>query len=403
MGRRIRFQIGSDRHGRSLGAGPGAVVAAAVVATALGSCLAACSGQDDTHLSLPEIDGSSGRVEAFLGLPQTAAESAEGPALLSQTLAFGDLDALQVSPGILPYSVQTPLWSDGAHKLRWMALPTGSKIGFSTTSAWSFPVGSVFIKHFGMALDERSPEDVTRLETRFLVAARDGGYYGLVYKWDEDQRDARLLLGGEDEVLQIVQADGSVREQHYTYPSQQACNACHSDGSGYVMGVRTGQLNGEHDYGANGEGSGAFNQLATWSSLGVFDTAVGDRPLDEYQRLAPLTDESAPLETRVRSYWEANCSSCHNPGSPIESWDAHFSTPFEQEGVLLAEPRTGPRPDGVRLITPGDPQRSLIYLRSASVEPGLRMPPMLKNRVDERYVALLGEWITSLGRHGGGR
>jgi uncharacterized repeat protein (TIGR03806 family) len=361
--------------------------------------LLGCSdGQDETRLLLPQVAGASARVQAFLGLPSTAASSADSPVLLSQTQAFSALDPLKVTAGILPYSVQAPLWSDGARKQRWLALPIGSRIGFAETGAWAFPEGSVFIKHFGMALDERSPEAVTPLETRFLVAARDGGYYGLVYQWDEDQRDARLLLDGDEETLEIVQEDGSVREQRYTYPSQKACGACHSEAAGFVMGARTAQLNGEHDYAANGEGTGAFNQLATWASLGVFDAPVGDSPPDAYERLAPLSDGSASLEKRVRSYWDANCSSCHNDASPIASWDARFSTPLEEQRLLWVEPSTGARPDGVRLITPGDPEKSLIYLRSASAAPGLRMPPMLKNRVDESYVALLGEWITSLGQ-----
>src|SRR5690606_15234665 len=96
------------------------------------------------------------------------------------------------------------------------------------------------------------------------------------------------------------------------------------------------------------------------------------------------------------SYWDSNCSSCHNDSSAIPSWDARFSTPLEQQGVLLAEPYTGPRPDGALLIMPGDPERSLIFLRSQSLRPGVAMPPLLRNRLDERYVELLGEWIESL-------
>jgi hypothetical protein len=52
--------------------------------------------------------------------------------------------------------------------------------------------------------------------------------------------------------------------------------------------------------------------------------------------------------------------------------------------------------DGSRLIVPGEPERSLIYLRSQSTQPGVRMPPLLKNRADERYLELLARWIESL-------
>lgn len=362
-----------------------------VLSATFGGCSA---GEDRTELSFPELGDTSPGAQPFLGLPATTAESGSSPERLSQTRAFADIDALETSAGILPYGVQSPLWSDGAQKRRWIALPSGARIGFSEAEAWTFPPGTVFIKHFGMALDEREPEQVRRLETRFLVATRDGGYYGLVYRWDEDQRDARLVLDGAEDTLDIVQADGSVRQQLYTYPSQQACNACHSSASGYVMGPRTAQLNGDYAYGVGADD--AHNQLATWARLDVFDSPVGDIPFTEHERLVPLDDETAPIEARVRSYWDSNCSSCHGGRSPIPSWDARFSTPLAAQRVLFAEPYTGPRPDGAQLIVPGEPERSLIYLRSLSTQPGVRMPPLLRNRVDERYVELLGQWIESL-------
>ena len=246
----------------------------------------ACGGQDETVLSVSSVspaepsDGAGAEGATFLGLPLTAADSASSPARLSETAAFVDVEQLVAAPGILPYSVQSPLWSDGAEKRRWMALPSGASIGFSEQGAWTFPEGTVFIKHFGMVLDERSPEEVRRLETRFLVAARGGEYYGLVYEWDDDQRDARLLLDGGEERLEIVGADGSVREQRYTYPSQRACGSCHSARAGFVIGVHTAQLDGEYHPSA-GEPAGAEaapsgNQLEAWAELGLFDESFDD-------------------------------------------------------------------------------------------------------------------------------
>jgi uncharacterized repeat protein (TIGR03806 family) len=365
--------------------------------------IAGCSGgQDETTLLLGPQPEDAAQVPAFLGLPLTAADSASSPALLSETGAFVDLARLDAAPGVLPYSVQSPLWSDGAQKRRWMALPSGSHVGYAEQGPWQFPEGTVFIKQFGMVLDERAPDDVLRLETRFLVSAQGGGVYGLVYKWDEDQRDARLLLDGAEEVLDIVAADGSVRQQRYTYPSQRACGACHSARSGYVMGARTAQLDGEYRPSAGepnalaeGDGEPAANQLAAWAERDVFDAPVAEA-LSARERLVPLADEAAPLEARVRSYWDSNCSSCHNEAAPFPSWDARFSTPLDEQGVLLAPPRSGAAADDVRLIVPGDAERSLIYLRSQSEAPDQRMPPLLRNRVDARYVELLREWIESL-------
>jgi len=71
------------------------------------------------------------------------------PAVLSETGVFSDLRSLKPAPGLIPYTVNSPLWSDGAIKTRWLALPAGSSIGFSENGAWTFPEGTVFVKNFG--------------------------------------------------------------------------------------------------------------------------------------------------------------------------------------------------------------------------------------------------------------
>src|SRR5262249_12772044 len=67
---------------------------------------------------------------------------------LSQTGVFASLSDLTPAPGIVPYAVNSPLWSDGALKRRWVALPGGETIGFLATGEWTFPRETVFIKHF---------------------------------------------------------------------------------------------------------------------------------------------------------------------------------------------------------------------------------------------------------------
>jgi uncharacterized repeat protein (TIGR03806 family) len=362
---------------------------------------AACGGNDEA-MSDPEAADPFARlrvtsarsvtpVQPFLGLSPTAAEAS--PQRLSETGVFASLETLETVPGIIPFSVQAPLWSDGAIKQRWIAVPSGAQIGFSENESWAFPEGTVLVKHFGMALDERDPESVRRLETRLLVMAEGGGYYGLVYRWDADQRDAQVIWDGADEMLEIIGEDGVPREQRYTYPRANQCGGCHSHERGEVRGARTSQLNGDYDY---GEGAGTHNQLAAWSALGVFDRELDETPVDAYPRLVGLEDDSAPVEARVRSYWDGNCSSCHTGEPHYPSWDARFSTPLAEQRLLWADPIDGPRDDGLHLITPGDPERSYIYLRSNSADKPLRMPPVAKNRVDERYVELLREWITAL-------
>jgi uncharacterized repeat protein (TIGR03806 family) len=348
------------------------------------------SGADQTQSS--DVPVTS---HAFLGFPEHAADAAQSPALLSETGAFVNVAALEASAGLIPYGVQTPLWSDGAHKRRWLSLPEGGRIGFDATGQWSFPEGTVFVKDFAMALDESRPDEVRHLETRFWIAARGGEFYGAVYKWDEDQKDAHLLLDGATEELSIAGTDGIVRTQTYSYPSTASCRTCHSQTAGPVRGVRTVQLNGEFDFAAaRGQNQVAANQLATWDGLGLFEEPIGEP--SQYGHLSPIGDEAAPLEDRVRSYWDSNCSMCHNDSPSSPSWDARYQVPLAEQKVLMATPLAGVGPDDLRLIFPGEPDRSLILRRVNSDVAGMRMPPILRNRVDDPYVDVLRRWILDL-------
>lgn len=89
---------------------------------------------------------------------------------------------------MIPYNVNAPLWSDGAHKYRWLALanngisPTAAqRIKFAPDAEWGFPAGTVFIKHFELPVDDTNPEFVRRLETRFFVISSTGEPYGVTY------------------------------------------------------------------------------------------------------------------------------------------------------------------------------------------------------------------------------
>ena len=42
-------------------------------------------------------------------------------------------------PALIPYSVNAVLWSDGAAKQRWLALPKGGKIDYRKSRGWEFP------------------------------------------------------------------------------------------------------------------------------------------------------------------------------------------------------------------------------------------------------------------------
>jgi glucose/arabinose dehydrogenase len=322
----------------------------------------------------------------------TSTPSTNAPKLLSE-LGLSSVKDGDPKAGLLSYDVRTPLWSDGAAKQRWMSLPNAA-VGFRRDGAWSFPEGTVFVKHFSMALDEREPEVRRDLETRFFVAARGGEYYGLTYRWDAEGKDAEVVLQRREEELEIHGADGQVRKQTYVYPGPHDCMVCHNEEAGSVLGVRTEQLNQP----VSGVKAWFWdNPLVEWSERGVLDAAVDEKTAESYPRLVPLDSESSSMEDRLRSYWSSNCSMCHGSGPEIRAvWDARWSTPLAQQGILDGRLENGERVEGERVVVPGDLEKSAIYSRSTIDAAALRMPPLGRRRVDPEYTRLLEQWILSL-------
>jgi uncharacterized repeat protein (TIGR03806 family) len=309
------------------------------------------------------------------------------PKLISQTGVFADLTNLSPADFLIPYTVNSPLWSDGAVKTRWFMLPTNTVIGFAANGEWTFPAGSVFVKHFDLPVNETNPQILRRLETRLLVRDTNGYVYGASYKWRADNSDADLVTTGITEPVEIKTATGT-RTQNWFYPGRQDCLTCHTPASGGVLGVKTRQLNGSFTY---PDGLTA-NQLHTLGHLGIFDAAFDDRKIFHYPRLASITNNADALQIRVRSYLDANCSMCHRPGGAGAFFDARFDTPLKKQNLINGPVANQLGIAGVKVIVPGDTNKSVLFYRVSRVGEN-QMPPIGKNVVDDKAVAVIGKWI----------
>ena len=312
------------------------------------------------------------------------------PTRLSETGLFKDLRKLAPQNFLIPYDVNTPLWSDGAVKSRWFVVPSGQTVTFSPTNEWAFPAGTVFVKNFSLPLNDTNPAIRRRLETRLLVRDADGTVYGACYKWRPDLSDADLVTSGITEAI-AIQTPTGVRTQNWFYPGRQDCLTCHTPASGGVLGVNARQLNRDLRY-PNGV---TDNELRTLNHIGLFSRSFDENRISNFEKLAAITNREAPLELRVRSYLDANCSQCHRPGGAEAFFDARFDTPLKDQKLINGPVGNTFGIVGAKIVVPGNPGKSLLYQRISMVGNN-QMPPLAKNVVDDYAVAVMNDWIKSL-------
>jgi hypothetical protein len=101
------------------------------------------------------------------------------------------------------------------------------------------------------------------------------------------------------------------------------------------------------------------------------------------------------LEDRARSYLDANCAQCHRPNGTVAYFDARFDTPLAQQNLVDGNVLIDERIDGARVIAPNDTWRSILFMRTDTVEP-FKMPPLARNTIDVHGMELLRRWIESL-------
>jgi uncharacterized repeat protein (TIGR03806 family) len=323
-------------------------------------------------------------------LPPTLYDTGAFTNLMSLT---GAQNPLQPASGILPYAINVPFWSDNAIKSRWFSVPdTNQTIVFSPNGNWSFPTGTVWIKHFNLQLTNGDPSSEIRLETRLLVK-NAAGVYGVTYRWGASKTNATLVdAGGMDESF-IIHDGGIVRTQVWHYPSQIECQTCHTAAGGFGLGFRTEQLNDNYDY-----GFGPTNEIQALSAAGYFSAAVTN-DVHSLIALATATNTAASLEFRARSFLMANCSQCHQPGGTVSAanWDARIATPTALAGLINSVPVNNLGYASNYLIAPHVPSNSVLLTRIATRGAGsIQMPPLASSLVDATATNLLTQWILSL-------
>jgi hypothetical protein len=332
--------------------------------------------------------GGSGGSSAPVGcsVPATVEEQ---PTLLTQTGCVDPSDPKKAAASLVPYDVNSPLWSDGAAKGRYLSFPAGAKIKVKDCDVepatcaplveggteedeghFQLPQGTVLMKTFALG--------GKLIETRLLMRMTATAWRGFSYEWNDTETEATLLPDFKDK---------PVGEQTWHYPSRTECLDCHTKAGGRSLGLSTRQLDRDFTY-PDGTTS---NQLEKFVELGLLDAPP--------KALAPYPDPlgDAMLEARARSYLQANCSICHRAGGTISDVDLRYTTSFLDTDLCnqpVIREDTDPLVPQVRLV-PGDPEGSNISFRMHD-RMGYRMPKIGSNVADPDGTALIDEWIESL-------
>jgi len=340
--------------------------------------LAGCSGNPKQEVILEEETG-------------TASNPTEWPQFLSAYGLFtGPLKDLSPAEGVVPYTINAPLFSDYSLKKRFIRLPKGAAAAYHPSETFEFPEGTVIVKNFYYPADMRQPErDLRVLETRLLVRQADG-WKALPYVWNSDQTDAELSIAGATLPVSWIHGDGERKNISYLVPGMNQCKNCHMRGNQVSpIGPSARQLNKETE---------GHNQLERFAAMGMIEGLP--EHASDIPRLASWEDEALTVNDRARAWLEANCAHCHRPDGPGKTSGLHLlasETDPSRLGVGKAPIAAGKGSGGLRFdIVPGQPEASILVHRINSSDPGVMMPELGRTMIHREGVDLISRWIREL-------
>lgn len=323
--------------------------------------------------------------------------------------------ALNLADGVVPYDLNSPLFTDYAFKLRTIWVPDEAGAGLYREADYpDLPVGTVISKtfYYPKGDDENTvlkSEDsdgqtnpilqnldrVRLMETRLLVR-RDRGWEAVSYVWNEDQTDANLTKIGDAPKLTLVSGTGAESEFTYIVPDINQCAGCHAPNNTTrelaPLGVRPRHLNKTYQYGDE-----PMNQLLNLVRVGYLSELDG---IQQIARNDDWSDETVAINQRARAYLDINCSHCHNPVGPADTsgLDLTMEALAGPELGICKLPIAAGSGTGGRAfsIVPGAPEQSILLHRVETVNPGAMMPELGRSLRHQEGADLLRAWIAEM-------
>ena len=323
--------------------------------------------------------------------------------------------SLELNGGVMPYELNSPLFSDYALKLRTVWKPRDTIAVYNDDREFDFPVGTIISKTFhyeklmerdGLLYVRRKDGEAdlendgnldldtfVLIETRLLVRY-DSGWRAFPYVWKSSQDDATLEIAGNQRDIVLVEGDSDERIT-YIVPDANQCAGCHvTDHTAKELrpiGPKAWQLNRPYSWWGNSE-----SQLANWAAIGVLGGYKGPAPAGV--RWSDPGDAS--LEHRARAYLDANCAHCHNPRGAADTSALHLNidAPLDRLYGICKTPVAVGRGSGGRPydIYPGRPQDSILVFRMQHSDPAIAMPELGRSAVHTEGVKVISDWIAAM-------
>ena len=331
-------------------------------------------------------------------------------------VVLSDGQYFELNDGVLPYELNTPLFSDYAMKLRTVWLPEGKAAIYDATREFDFPVGTIISKtfHYQKAagwsqaefklvradresrLDDNRQldlDDYVLIETRLLVRY-DDGWQAFPYVWNVAQTEAWLEIAGDVKNMSLVDAHGEL-DFLYVVPDANQCSGCHAPNHSnrqiQPIGLKARHLNRSYDFGEI-----RANQIEHWQSLGILTGVDSDVPAS-----ARWTDPGdATLSERARAYLDINCAHCHSTVGAADTSGLYLNieAAVDRNFGICKSPTAVGQGSGNRKydIHPGKPDESILVFRMEHTNPAIAMPELGRSTVHTEGVALVSQWIASL-------
>jgi uncharacterized repeat protein (TIGR03806 family) len=309
-------------------------------------------------------------------------------------LLSGDLKNLKPNTGVLEYEPIAPLFTDYAHKLRYVWMPKGAAATFNVAKPndpFTFPDQTILMKNFYYPEDFTKPDaDKRIIETRLLIKT-DGEWKSYPYVWNEDQTNAAYKITGGSTNVHYIDENKSPKDLKYNLLNKNQCKSCHNyNGAFQPIGPKIKQLNNTFTY----QDGKAQNQLEKWTQMGYLKGYDSEA---NYPALVSMLDTKATTAQKARSYLDTNCGHCHNPAGPAATSGLHLNVeeqdPFHY-GVLKSPVAAGMGAGQLKFaINRGHGQESIIHYRMNSLHPGVMMPEIGRVSIHKEGVELIKEWI----------